>query len=253
MTTNLSNLNIRTLLKKIQDEDFVQAEFENWRWPNGIICPHCGNSNRLKIYKITPNPIVGTRRGLKYCGSCRKQFTATVGTIFHGTHVPVTKWLLAMIIFFESEKKHTALTLQKTLGVSGRTALFMARRLRCASKMPINACNRDGPFRGRHHYQRSAKQTDLIKRKMLEILTGNPAGMSTNNLHSELKKIWPFIPLQSICSILGQDSMLNFIRSGKKWKVHPHPLIKWPIRPTIGCLLDFANSLNHKQKPKTQL
>ena len=70
--------------------EFVEARV----WPNGPFCPHCGEAER--IYRIAPNPAKKVRFGLHKCGSCRKQFTVKVGTVFESSHVPLHVWLQAM-------------------------------------------------------------------------------------------------------------------------------------------------------------
>lgn len=66
--------------KEIND---ALRELERLRWPNGPVCPKCGVD---KPYKITAkrNSAYGARRGLYKCRSCRRQFTVTTGTPFHG-------------------------------------------------------------------------------------------------------------------------------------------------------------------------
>ncbi len=61
------------------------AEYlESIRWPDGPVCPHCGESER-KPYRLKSQ----TRRLWK-CAACRKQYTVTVGTIFESSHIPCT-------------------------------------------------------------------------------------------------------------------------------------------------------------------
>ena len=44
------------------------------------------------------------REGVYKCKRkvCRKQFTVTVGTIFHRSHIPLAKWILAFRLVFLS-------------------------------------------------------------------------------------------------------------------------------------------------------
>lgn len=106
------------------------AEFlESIRWPNGPVCPHCGNDE--KHYKL-PNK---TRRLWK-CASCRKQFTVTVGTIFESSHVPLHKWLWAFYLICSSKKGISAHQLHRALKVTYKTAWFMGHRIRYAMQQP---------------------------------------------------------------------------------------------------------------------
>jgi transposase-like protein len=100
------------------------------RWPNGAVCPHCGESER-RHYKLKSQ----TRRLWK-CAACRKQFTVTVGTIFESSHIPLNKWLLAFYLLCSSKKGMSSHQLHRTLGVTYKTAWFMTHRIREAMKQP---------------------------------------------------------------------------------------------------------------------
>ena len=72
------------------DADKAREHLEATRWPHGPICPHCGVVNEA-------TKLMGShhRAGLYQCNACRDQFTATVGTVFERSKVPLNKWLLA--------------------------------------------------------------------------------------------------------------------------------------------------------------
>src|SRR2546421_1733936 len=109
----------------------VAAEYlESIRWPNGPICPHCGESER-KPYRLPHK----TRRLWK-CAKCRKQYTVTVGTIFESSHIPLNKWLLSFYLLCSSKKGMSAHQLHRMVGVTYKTAWFMAHRIREAMKEP---------------------------------------------------------------------------------------------------------------------
>src|SRR5262245_34300854 len=127
-TTNLSKLG-----KHFSDEDAARELLESFRWPNGAACPHCGGADP---YKLTPKATSKKpgRKGLWKCRACRKQFTVTVGTIFEASHIPISKWLLAIHILSAAKKSMSAHQLHRMLGVTYRAAWFMAHRLRHAMK-----------------------------------------------------------------------------------------------------------------------
>jgi transposase-like protein len=93
-------------------------------WPKGPVCPHCGATDR--IGSVTGK---GARPGLKFCCHCRKQFRATIGTIFEGSHVPLHKWLQTCLLLTASDGGISAHHLHRHLGVTYKTALCMVRRL----------------------------------------------------------------------------------------------------------------------------
>jgi transposase-like protein len=107
------------------------AEYlEAIRWPNGPVCPHCGESER-KPYKLKSKT-----RSLWKCAACRKQYTVMVGTIFESSHIPLNKWLLAFYLLCSSKKGMSAHQLHRMLGVTYKSAWFMAHRIREAMKEP---------------------------------------------------------------------------------------------------------------------
>jgi transposase-like protein len=123
-------LNISKLAKYFSDEDEARALLEDMRWgKDGAVCPHCGGT---EPYKITPKAGSKTRKGLYKCRACRKQFTVTVGTVFEDSHIPISKWLLAIHLLASSKKGISAHQLHRNLGISYKGAWFMAHRLRWA-------------------------------------------------------------------------------------------------------------------------
>lgn len=118
-------------------DDKARAYLESICWPNGPVCPHCKNADAKHIWKIEANEQKKVRPGLYQCGECNKQFTATVGTIFEDSHIPLRKWLVAWYLVAASKKGISSLQIQRILGLgSYRTALFMTHRIRHALKDP---------------------------------------------------------------------------------------------------------------------
>ncbi|HEV2245606.1 MAG TPA: IS1595 family transposase [Terriglobia bacterium] len=125
-------MNLNDLAKNFSDEDKAREFLENMRWPDGVACPHCGVIGQA--YKLEPKPGAKThvRKGVWKCGSCREQFTVTVGTIFEDSHIPLNKWLMAIHLLCASKKGMSAHQLHRMLGVSYKSAWFMAHRIRYA-------------------------------------------------------------------------------------------------------------------------
>ncbi|MBV9829077.1 MAG: IS1595 family transposase [Alphaproteobacteria bacterium] len=119
MTVNLTD-------SIFHDEEAARLHFEALRWPHGPVCPHCGvidNATELKGKS--------TRPGVYKCKDCRKPFTATIGTLYERSHIPLHKWLLATHLLCASKKGISAHQLWRQLGFgSYRTAWFMAHRIR---------------------------------------------------------------------------------------------------------------------------
>jgi transposase-like protein len=112
--------------KIFTDETAARVHFEKLRWPDGPVCPHCG-----VIGEATELKGKSTRPGLYKCNACQKPFTATIGTLYERSHIPLHKWLLATHLMAASKKGMSAHQLWRMLGFgSYRTAWFMAHRIR---------------------------------------------------------------------------------------------------------------------------
>jgi transposase-like protein len=128
-----------SLLDERFTDRLVAAEYlESIRWPNGPVCPHCGESEKR------PYPLKSKTRRLYKCAACRKQYTVTVGTIFESSHIPINKWILAFYLLCSSKKGMSSHQLHRMLGVTYKTAWFMTHRIREAMRSdPFQA-----PFTG---------------------------------------------------------------------------------------------------------
>ncbi len=114
------------------DADEARRYLESIRWPDGPVCPHCGGVGR--IYPIEANADKKIREGLYQCNDCNKQFTVTVGTIFERSKISLHKWLAACFLMCSSKNGISAKQLERSLGVTYKTAWFMAHRLREAMR-----------------------------------------------------------------------------------------------------------------------
>ena len=105
---------------------------EAHRWPEGPVCPHCKNSGQKRISKLEAQRVgkCRLRPGVYFCGACRQQFTVTVGTILEGSHVPLSKWLMAWFLLCSSKKSISANQIHRMIGVTYKTAWFMCHRIR---------------------------------------------------------------------------------------------------------------------------
>jgi transposase-like protein len=133
--TGFSNdeLNLITLAKEYSDEGKARALFEELRWPNGPVCPHCQNDGKAKmIYQLEPKASsrAPARKGVYKCDACRKQFTATIGTVLEASHIPMSKWIMALFILCASKKSVSALQLSRMIDITYKSAWFMAHRIR---------------------------------------------------------------------------------------------------------------------------
>ncbi|MGN6538537.1 MAG: IS1595 family transposase, partial [Mesorhizobium sp.] len=124
------------------DEDKAREHLESIRWEHGVYCPHCGNTDAETIHRLKGK---STRPGLFQCNACRQHFTVTVGTVMERSKIPLAKWVLGFHLYAASKKGLSAHQLHRMLGVTYKTAWFMAHRIREAMKEDVKSA---GPLGG---------------------------------------------------------------------------------------------------------
>ena len=134
-------MNLIDVTAQFKTDDDCLAYLEGMRWPDGIRCPVCGceriskitrktasKNKRTHIYQCLNNCIVG--KDGKDMGN---QFSATSGSIFNDSHLPLTKWFMALALVLDAKKGISSKQLQNHLGIgSYKTAWYMAHRIRKA-------------------------------------------------------------------------------------------------------------------------
>ena len=105
------------------NEAAAVAHLEAGRWPNGVTCPLCGCDN---VHKMAGK----TQAGMFACYGCKGKFTCRTGTVFERSHIPLHKWVLATYLMGSSKKGISAHQLHRMLGITYKSAWFMAMRLR---------------------------------------------------------------------------------------------------------------------------
>jgi transposase-like protein len=118
-------------IPEFTNEAAAMAHLEASRWPEGASCPHCGSVN---VHRMAGK----TQAGYWLCNDCRDKFTARTGSVMERSHIPVHKWLLAIHLLNSSKKGMSAHQLHRMLGITYKSAWFLAHRIREAM--------RDGAF-----------------------------------------------------------------------------------------------------------
>lgn len=110
-----------------QSAEAAREFIEGVRWPSGPVCPHCGEAERRYATK---------REGRWRCGApaCRKDFSVTTGTVMEASHIQLHKWLMGFYLMSASKKGMSAHQLHRSLGITYKSAWFMAHRIREAMK-----------------------------------------------------------------------------------------------------------------------
>lgn len=105
---------------------------ESKRWPTGAHCPKCNTNSPYMLQRKTETK--NKVQKLYKCRKCGKQFTATIGTIFEDSHIPLNKWFAAIFLMCASKKGISAHQLHRTLDITYKSAWFMAHRIREAMR-----------------------------------------------------------------------------------------------------------------------
>jgi len=108
-----------------QCEEAAFAYVEAALWPDGPVCPHCGEAERVGRLKGKT-----TRAGLCKCYACKKPFTVRMGTIFESSHLPLHLWLQIIHLMCASKKGISTRQIQRMLDCSMKTAWFLGHRIR---------------------------------------------------------------------------------------------------------------------------
>ena len=125
---------------RFHSEEKCIKHLERIRWPKGLECPHCQGK---RIMTFTSEGKTGKERHLYECIECYYQYSVTVGTIFHDSHLPLMKWFLAIYMICSAPKGIAATQLQRELEIgSYKTAWYMAHRIRLAMRDDPQFCRR---------------------------------------------------------------------------------------------------------------
>ena len=129
---NRTTISLIELFNRFPDQESARAYMEAQRWPDGTVCPHCGEAERIH-----------ERKGGYYrCNACREDFTVRTGTVMERSHIPLQKWLYGMYMLVTSRKGVSSVELHTKLAITQKSAWFMLRRLREACR------DKDSPLSG---------------------------------------------------------------------------------------------------------
>jgi len=129
-------MNLLEVTHRFQTEDDCLDYIEQMRWPNGKCCVKCGSMNISQFKRETESK--NRRNRLYQCleKECGHQFSATAGTIFADSHLPLTKWFMAIGLIVEAKKGISAKQVARHLGMetSYKTVWYLCHRIREAMK-----------------------------------------------------------------------------------------------------------------------
>jgi transposase-like protein len=126
-------MNLLDVTKRLQTEDQCLDFLEKVRWPDGKIrCLQCGSDRISRVERKSKSKNKRTRLYTCLEPTCKQQFSPTVGTLFHDSHLPLSKWFAAVALIVHAKKSMSAKQMERHLGVNYRTAWFMGHRIRKA-------------------------------------------------------------------------------------------------------------------------
>ena len=110
--------------RRFSDEAMVERMFVDARWPGGIACVRCGSVNVQERPTRKPQPF--------RCRDCRKDFSVKTGTLMEASNIPLSKWAMASFLMSTNLKGVSSLKLHRDLGITQKSAWYMAHRIRKA-------------------------------------------------------------------------------------------------------------------------
>lgn len=119
-------MHILDLFKTFQTQEQAIEHLENVRWRGHPVCPYCHG-------EAVGRHVSGDRAQQRWqCRACTRAFAVTVGTIFHGTHVPLQKWFLVIALMLNAKKSASAYQIARDIGMRRPTVWSMMHRVRTA-------------------------------------------------------------------------------------------------------------------------
>lgn len=116
-------MNLLELFEKFPNEQSAREWLEEIRWPEGKRrCPYCNSERTCHVANEKPMPY--------HCPDCRQYFSVRTDMVMHRSKVPLRKWVIAIYLLSTARKGMSSVALHKALGVTQKTAWFMAQRIR---------------------------------------------------------------------------------------------------------------------------
>jgi transposase-like protein len=168
LTAKARSLSLARVARMSSEEAAETFKQIRWHATGGDpVCPRCGCLG-VHTYKT---------RALFKCKACEHQFSVTSGTIFASRKLPPSTILLAIAIFVNGAKGHSALQLSRDLDVQYKTAFVLSHKIREA----LAAENGDATVSGEvavdgayfgGHVRPANRREDRIDRRLAVNQTG---------------------------------------------------------------------------------
>lgn len=119
-------MNILDLFNSFQTQEQALDHLEKVRWHGRPTCPYCGSES------VGRHASPDRKQQRWQCHTCTRSFSVTVGTIFHGTHIPLKQWFLLIALMLNAKKSASAYQIGRDLGMRRATVWSMMHRVRMA-------------------------------------------------------------------------------------------------------------------------
>ena len=119
-------MNIIEIFQSFQTQEQAIEHLERVRWYGEPNCPYCGSTNAGRH--------ASSDRAMArwQCRDCSRAFSVTIGTLFHGTHIPLRDWFLVLALMLNPKKSASAYQIARDIGRRRPTVWSMMQRIRTA-------------------------------------------------------------------------------------------------------------------------
>ena len=171
-------MNLYSLARRFPTEKDALDHLVGTRWPKGVRCVACDHG---KCWPIESTNKTGGPRRLFQCASCKFQFSATTGTLFHDSHLPLSKWFAAISLMSDAKKGISASQLGRHIGMTYKTAWYVSHRIREAMREakdiqlgdPDTTVEIDEAYLGGHLRHKGSKEAKASKTMVIGMAERN--------------------------------------------------------------------------------
>ena len=124
-------ITLKQIMKLFPDNETAEQWFIEQRWSSGICCPKCGS---LNVQTGAKHPTMPFRCREK---ECARLFSTKTGTVMEGSKIGYQDWIIASFLIMTSLKSVSSMKLHRDLGITQKSAWFLAQRLRAAMSQDV--------------------------------------------------------------------------------------------------------------------
>ena len=121
-------LTLAELFRMFPDDATAERWFAEQRWPEGLHCPYCGSTNVQSGAKHKTMPYRCREK------ECARRFSVRTKTPMESSKLGFQVWAIALYQVTTNLKGVSSMKLHRDLGITQRSAWFLAHRLREAWK-----------------------------------------------------------------------------------------------------------------------